>query len=87
MGSRLNNFSLKAKLYIHYALCIAGALLMMASGEFQNFYPLMITGGLILAMGLVFRVLFVKCPHCGDGLYQSHADLKTCPKCGRKLMD
>ena len=85
MWNKLRALSFQARLYIHYLLCLAGSLLMMASGEFRNFYPLLITGGLILALGLVFRILLIKCPHCGDGLYQSHADLKYCPKCGKKL--
>ena len=85
MWSRLKTLPFKTKLHIHYMLCVAGSLLMMASGEFRNFYPLLITGGLILALGLIFRILLIKCPHCNDGLYQKYTDLKTCPKCGKPL--
>ena len=85
MRNKLNALPFKTRLYMHYLLCLAGSLLMMVSGEFRNFYPLLITGALILTLGLVFRILLVKCPHCGDGLYQNHADLKTCPKCGKPL--
>lgn len=85
MLKKLKKLPFKARLYIHYLLCVVGSVLMMVSGNFHNFYPLMITGGLILVLGLVFRILLIKCPHCGDGLYQDHADLKTCPKCGKPL--
>ena len=85
MRDKLKALPFKKRLHIHYFLCAAGGILMIACGEFENFYPLMITGSLILAAGLVFRIILIKCPHCGDGLYQSHADLKTCPKCGKPL--
>ena len=85
MWNKLKALPFRTRLHIHYLLCVVGALLMMASGEFRNFYPLLITGSLILTLGLVFRILLIKCPHCGDGLYQDHVDLKTCPKCGKPL--
>lgn len=85
MWKMLNALPFRMRLHIHYLLCVTGALLMMASGEFRNFYPLLIAGGLTLSLGLAFRILLIKCPHCGDGLYQNHADLKTCPKCGKPL--
>ena len=85
MWNKLKNLPFRTRLNIHYLLCVIGALVMMASSQFRNFYPLLIAGGLILSLGLVFRILLVKCPHCGDGLYQDHADLKTCPKCGKTL--
>ena len=85
MWSKLKTLPFKRKLSIHYALCIAGSLLMMISGEFQNFCPLLITGCLVLALGLIFRILLIRCPHCRDGLYQKYTDLIICPKCGKPL--
>ena len=85
MWKKLKVLPFMKRLHIHYFLCVSGSVLMMASGEFENVYPLMIAGALILASGLVFRILMIKCPHCGDGLYQRHADLKTCPKCGKPI--
>ena len=85
MWNKLKALPFRTRLNIHYLLCIAGSIFMIASSQFRNFYPLMIAGGLILTLGLIFRILLIKCPHCGDGLYQQHADMKTCPKCGKQL--
>ena len=85
MWNKLNSLPLKTKLNIHYLLCVTGSLFIIVSSELQNIYPLLIIGGLILTLGLVFRILLIKCPYCGDGLYQRYADLKTCPKCGKKI--
>jgi ssDNA-binding Zn-finger/Zn-ribbon topoisomerase 1 len=83
-----NTLSFKARLNIHYLLCLVGAVVMMWGSQYSgpsNLHSILILGILILASGLIFRILYVRCPHCGDGLYQPHADLKTCPKCGKKL--
>lgn len=88
MKRKLESLSFKQRLYIHYGLCVAGSILIMAGSQGSNpslLHPVVILGILTLAAGLIFRILYVKCPHCGDGLYQSHADLKTCPSCGKDL--
>lgn len=36
-------------------------------------------------IGVVWRVIFIKCPHCGDGLTGSRIVPKTCPSCGKSL--
>lgn len=90
MREKLESLSFKLRLYIHYGLCVAGSLLIMLGSQGSNpslLHPVVIIGMLTLIAGLVFRVLYVKCPHCGDGQYQSRADLKNCCNCGKDLND
>lgn len=35
--------------------------------------------------GVIWRAVFIKCPHCGDGLTSSRRVPKTCPNCGKSL--
>ena len=88
MREKLESLSFKTKLYTHYALCVIGSLTMMAGCAFSppgHLHTIVIIGIIILTTGLIFRILFIKCPHCGDGLYQSHSDLKNCPNCKKPL--
>ena len=88
MNQKLEALSFRHRLYIHYGLCAAGSILMMAGSQGSDasiLHPVVIIGIILLICGLVYRILYVKCPHCGDGLYQSHTGLKTCPDCGKDL--
>lgn len=40
--------------------------------------------GCVIA-GVVWRVIFIKCPHCGDGLTGSRVIPHSCPSCGKSL--
>lgn len=41
----------------------------------------------LMAIGIVYRCIFVKCPHCGDGLFGSRIFPKHCPNCGKNLLE
>ena len=90
MKQKLDSLSFRVRLYIHYGLCVAGSVLIMLGSQGSNpslLHPVFVIGILTLISGLIFRVLYVKCPHCGDGQYLSHADLKNCCRCGKDLND
>lgn len=36
-------------------------------------------------VGVIWRIIFIKCPHCGDGLTASRRIPKICPNCGKSL--
>ena len=81
--------SFKNRLYIHYGACGAGGIITILGcniSQNQKLHPVAWIGIVLIAAGLLWRILFVKCPHCGDGLYQDRADLKNCPSCGQKLL-
>ena len=82
------SMNFKTRLNIHYLLMVAGAVITMLgcylSRDF-HLHPLAWLGIVLMALGLVWRILYIKCPHCGDGLYGTRTQLKHCPNCGRKL--
>ena len=88
MKERIEDLSFKAKLNIHYLLCGLGGIVTMLGCYISKPFTLHFVAWLgiaLIAAGLVFRILYIKCPYCGDGLYQSHAKLNYCPNCGKKL--
>ena len=88
MKERMEALSFKTKLNIHYLLCGLGGIVTMLGCYISEPYHLHFVvwlGCAMIAVGLIFRIAFIKCPHCGDGLYQSHAKLDKCPNCGKKL--
>ena len=88
MNHKIQSLSFKTKLNIHYIFCGFGAVITMAgcyiSEPFQLHFIAWI-GLALIAAGLIFRILYIKCPHCGDGLYQQRVELKYCPNCGKEL--
>ena len=38
-----------------------------------------------VVLGVVWRAIFIKCPHCGDGLTGSRSIPHNCPSCGKSL--
>ena len=39
----------------------------------------------ILGISLLWRIIFIKCPHCGSGLYNTRELPEYCPDCGKPL--
>ena len=88
MKETIQSLPFKTKLNIHYLLCGIGGIVAMLGCQISKPYTLHFVvwlGIVLMAAGLIFRILYIKCPHCRDGLYQQHADLKNCPNCGKKL--
>ena len=88
MHQKIQSLPFKTKLNIHYLLCGIGAVVTMLGCYLSRPYTLHFVAWLgiaVMAAGLIFRILYIKCPHCGNGLYHQHNRLKRCCKCGRKL--
>ena len=80
----------RTRLKIHYLLMVSGAVVTMAGCHISanlQLHPVAWLGILVMATGLVWRILYIKCPHCGDGLYQSRSISRYCPNCGKPLDD
>ena len=89
MKKRFEDKNLKTHVEIHFTTVVIGAVLIVIGcqlGEFGSLSPLAWLGILTVALGILWRVLFVKCPHCGSRLYSARGIPEYCPDCGGKLL-
>ena len=69
---------------ISTGIALAGLPLIIQS--FSKFYMKFIyIGGAISAAGIIFGIIFVRCPYCGKALSIKGFVIKYCPHCGEKL--
>ena len=88
MHERFLSLPLKTKLNVHYIACALGAVITMLGCYISKPYTLHFAAWLglaLIAAGLVWRILYIKCPHCGSGLYGCRVLPKHCPDCGKEL--
>ena len=88
MKEKLEKLHLETHAKIHTALLLGG-LVVTAIGakisEQGSLHILAWTGIVMIAVSILWRILFIKCPHCGSGLYSSQSFPEYCPDCGEKL--
>ena len=85
---KLTDLSLKQHTAIHTLtlwLALADIALGCFSSEQGSLNFVVWFGIVILGISLLWRVWFVKCPHCGSGLYNTRELPDYCPDCGKKL--
>lgn len=88
MNDRILSLPFKTRLNIHYAACGLGGVVTMVGCYISEPYTLHFAawlGIILIAAGLIWRILFIKCPHCGNGLYGCRVLPKHCPDCGKEL--
>ena len=88
MKKELQSLDLKTHVKIHTLTLLLGWVLLVAGGmlgEFGNVHPLLWIGLLVIAVSVVWRLVFIKCPHCGNRLLGARSFPKHCPNCGEKL--
>lgn len=82
------NLKLKAHVKIYSFLEVIGAIV-FATGcwlsEFGYIHPVVWIGFLLILLGILWCFVFVKCPHCGSGLYYMRHIPAYCPDCGKQL--
>lgn len=89
MKEKLENLSLKTHSQIHTLLLFCGLFITgfgAKISEFGHLHPVAWIGILIIAVGMLWRFLFIKCPHCGSKLYSVRELPEYCPDCGKKLI-
>ena len=73
---------------IHTILFWLGTAIVVAGGIFSEpLQPhwLMWLGVAVFLSSPVYRLMFIKCPHCGSGLFSCRVIPKHCPDCGNEL--
>ena len=89
MKEKLESLYLKTHAKIHTALLLGGLVVTGIGAkisEFGRLHAVAWIGILIIALGMLWRFLFIKCPHCGSKLYSVREFPEYCPDCGEKLV-
>ncbi len=77
--------SLHTVRFVSYAL-FAAALLSILIGQISKVMAFPIAGVVFAFAGLIWNLIFYRCPHCRGYLGRNFPD-GYCPHCGRKLED
>lgn len=88
----MKNMTIRQHLRIHTGLLIAAFVLALISYILTQAEPAsmrlpftMWLALLCVIVSIVWRMLFIQCPHCGDKLLGSRIIPKFCPACGKEL--
>ena len=79
---------LKQHFLIHRLLMWSGLIIAILGALQKPSATWMVWVGLGISFGsLVYRVIFVKCPYCGDTMAGSRTLPRQCPNCKKELDD
>ncbi len=82
----MEHHKLKQHILIHQILLWGGLILAVLASLARPAMTWVLWIGLAIAFGgLVYRVIFVKCPYCGDTMAGSRTMPRHCPNCGKEL--
>ena len=73
---------------IHTALFCLGVAIVGVSAFFNKpLQPnwLLCIGAAVFLSSFLYRIITIRCPHCGSGLYGCRVLPKHCPDCGKEL--
>jgi len=84
----MKNLTVKQHANVSGNLTLAGLAIAAIGAYFSN--PLephfiLWVGIAILVAGMLYRLLFVRCPHCGDRFIGLRTFPEFCPQCGKKM--
>ena len=89
MKKKLQDLHLETHVKIHTILLLGGLIVTGIGGKISEFGRLHILawiGIALIAAAMLWRFLFIKCPHCGSKLYSVRELPEYCPDCGEKLI-
>lgn len=89
MKKKLHTLSLKTHVEIHTILLLGGLIVTAIGGKISeqgSLHAVAWIGIALIAAAMLWRFLFIKCPHCGSKLYSVRELPEYCPDCGEKLI-
>lgn len=84
---KLRKLSLHTHFTIRTIITVIGVILvLMAQASSQNDMTAGVILGLVLIIiGMIWHILFVRCPHCGNHLSLRRMIPRYCPWCGKQI--
>jgi len=70
---------------IFYICLLAGIFIGAVSRQF-DFGIGMMLGFVLLVAGVVWHIVFLRCPHCGHHFHYRQPIPKFCPNCGKQVL-
>ena len=85
---KLKTLPLATHLKIFMILTFSGCFIGLVSSQFSSgdLNVGMALGLILLIAGILWHILFMKCPHCGRHLNPRTGLSNFCPDCGEKLL-
>ena len=87
---RISELSLQPHLLIHRIGFWIGLILIIIGYQLSpqgSLHLIAWLGIVVVLLSNLWRILFIRCPHCGSGLFGTNAFPDYCPDCGKKLLD
>ena len=87
MMKKLREMSLHTHFSIRTVIIVLGVIITLisqASGR-KDIHAGMIVGLILMLCGMVWHLLFVRCPHCGSPFRLRGGIPKHCPNCGKYI--
>ena len=87
MLQKLKKLSLSSHLAIHFAMLVGGLLisLIVSYTDVDNMNLGVWAGLFLIVGGIVWQILFIRCPHCRSLLRVRGGIPKYCPECGKYI--
>lgn len=81
----MKKLTLKQHAKIQRGLFLLAVIMALLGRRFtESHFLLWITIGLVV-VAFLYRFVFIRCPHCSDGLYGIRVFPRYCPSCGKSL--
>jgi len=82
----LRNLSVRTHKAISFIAMLGGAVIGWISCQFSDDVSIvMILSFVAMIGGIVWHIVFVRCPHCGHSFNPRASISNYCPDCGKKL--
>jgi len=81
----MKNLTVRQHSTVAVCLHLLGAGVVLLGGGILESIGVMLSGIFIFIASLIYRLYFIRCPHCGDHWLGVKTMPDYCPKCGSKI--
>ena len=84
----MKKLTVKQHIFVCIIISLIGVVLILLGGilsESLKPHIILWLGIIVFICSIIYRLLFVRCPHCGDLWLGVHSMPEYCPKCGKPV--